>query len=107
MDAMNIFGMAAFALVFILWARVTRLERLLRENGIRPSGSKTLSGQLQKQLGQTLTLSFYDERMALSGANFRVLDVDETWVLLRADEGKKKERELLVRLDNVKQIKMK
>lgn len=107
MSGMEIFGMMAFALVCVLFARVRRLEQLLRENGIRPAGAKTLSGQLKKHIGQTLTLSFYDEDMALSGANLRVLDVDETWVLLRADEGKKKERELLVRLDSVKQIKVK
>ena len=34
-----------------------------------------------------------------------MLDADSAWLLVRADEGKKKERELLIRLDSVKGIK--
>ena len=36
-----------------------------------------------------------------------VLDADEAWALVLADEGKKKEREMLLRLDSVKNIKVK
>ena len=37
----------------------------------------------------------------------RLLDVDEEWVLVRAHEGKKREREMLLRLDSVTNIKVK
>ena len=37
----------------------------------------------------------------------RVLDVDEDWMLVLADEGKKKEREMLLRLDSVEHIEVK
>lgn len=102
-----LFGLVAFCMVCALSARVKRLEQLLRENGIGSLGAKALGGQLRKHVGQTLTLTLYQEDMELSGLTARVLDVDETWALLLADEGKKKERELLIRLDSVKQIKVK
>ena len=35
----------------------------------------------------------------------KILDTDEEWVLLLLDEGRKKEREMLVRLDSVRQVK--
>ena len=50
-------------------------------------------------------MTIYDEDG--SGVTGRVLDVDGEWVLVLADEGKKKEREMLLRLDSVKNIKVK
>ena len=41
------------------------------------------------------------------GKTCRVLDTDETWALVLANEGKKNQCEKLIRLDNVKQIKVK
>ena len=35
----------------------------------------------------------------------KILDVDEEWALLLLDEGKKREREQLVRLDSVRKVK--
>ena len=35
----------------------------------------------------------------------RILDVDEEWVRILRNEGKKNQREMLVRLSDVKQIK--
>ena len=43
----------------------------------------------------------------LVGKFCKVLDVDETWALVLANEGKKNECEKLIRLDSVKQIKVK
>lgn len=107
MNGLEVFGLMAFALVWALFVRVHRLERILRENGIGPARSKASDSQLQKYVGQTLSLTLYDTDMDTYCETCRVLDVDETWALLLADEGKKKERELLIRLDSVKQIKVK
>ena len=43
MESLNIFGMIAFVFAILLWGRVQRLEQLLRENGIRPAGTRDLS----------------------------------------------------------------
>lgn len=104
---MEYFGIFAFVFVLILWSRVTRLERLLRENSIRPAGGQTLDGQMKKYIGQTLTVTLYDEGMDTYCETCRVLDTDEVWALLLADEGKKTQRELLIRLDSVRQIELK
>ena len=102
MESLNIFGMIAFVFAILLWGRVQRLEQLLRENGIRPAGTRDLSRRLAKLAGQFI--KFYAFSM-LVGLTCRVLDADSAWLLVRADEGKKKERELLIRLDSVKGIK--
>ena len=41
----------------------------------------------------------------MSGLVCQVLDTDEEWTLVLADEGKKKEREMLIRLDSIKSVK--
>ena len=43
----------------------------------------------------------------MTGKVCRVLDADEDWALVLANEGTKKECEKLIRLDSVKQIKVK
>ena len=54
---MEAFGMMAFALVFVLWSRVSRLERILRENNIRPNGTDSPGLRLQNKVGQTVELT--------------------------------------------------
>ena len=103
MDAFGIFGMMGFVMACYAWSRVTRLERLLRENGIRPAGSISLARQLEGSTGKKMTIFGGDGE----GVVCRVLDVDEDWVLVLADEGKKKEREMLIRLDSVENIEVK
>ena len=103
MDAFGIFGLVGFVMACIVLERVGRLERLLRENGIRPAGTPGLARQLENSKGKTLTVFCEDGE----GVSCRVLDVDGEWVLVLADEGKKKEREMLLRLDSVKNIKVK
>ena len=103
MDAFGIFGLCGFVMACIVLERVGRIERLLRENGIRPAGTPGLSRRLEDGIGKTVTI--FDEDG--SGVTGRVLDVDEDWALVLADEGKKKEREMLLRLDSVKNIKVK
>ena len=103
MDVFGIFGLVGFVMACIVLDRVGRIERLLRENGIRPAGTPGLARQLEDGIGKTVTI--YDEDG--SGVTGRVLDVDGDWVLVLADEGKKKEREMLLRLVSVKNIKVK
>ena len=103
MDAFGILGLTGFVMACIVLERVGRLERLLRENGVRPAGTPGLARQLKDSKGETLTI-FYEDGL---GLKCRVLDVDEEWVLVRAHEGKKREQEFLFRLDGMKNIKVK
>ena len=103
MDAIAWFGLAGFIMACILFERVGRLERLLRENGIRSAGTPGLARRLENSIGKTMTIFGEDGE----GVACRVLDVDEEWALVLADEGKKKEREILLRLDSVENIEVK
>ena len=102
---MEFFGMFAFIGIIFLYEKVKRLERVLRENGIRPGGTAGLGDQLRKQVGQAVMLTLEDSDGDLVGKVCRVLDADEDWALVLANEGKKNQRELLIRLADVKQIK--
>ena len=103
---MEFFGFAAFCMVIGLYAKVHRLERILRENGISAKGAAGLGGQLRKQVGQTVELTLEANDGDIMGSVCRVLDTDETWVLVLANEGRKNECQKLIRLDSVKQIKV-
>ena len=104
---MEYFGVLAFIMVVGLYAKIHRLERILRENGIRPGGLAGLGNQLCKQVGQTVELTLETSDGDIMGKVCRVLDTDETWALVLANEGKKNECQKLIRLDSVKQIKVK
>ncbi|MDE7172622.1 MAG: hypothetical protein K2O11_12240 [Oscillospiraceae bacterium] len=90
-----------------LYAKVHRLERILRENGIGAKRAVGLGDQLRRQVGQTVELTLETTDGDIMGKVCRVLDADETWALVRANEGKKNQCEKLIRLDSVKQIKVK
>ena len=107
MDAFGIFGLVGFVMACLAFDRVGRLERLMRENGIGSARTAGLSDQLRKQVGQTVQLTLEAGDGDTMGLVCRVLDADEAWTLVLADEGKKKEREMLLRLDGVKNIKVK
>ena len=104
---MEWFGLVAFCMVIGLYTKVHRLERILRENGIRPAGAANLGDQLRRQVGQTVELTLEVGDGDIMGKECKVLDADETWALVLENEGKKKECEKLIRLDSVKQIKVK
>ena len=104
---MEIFGLFAFCMVIGLYTKVHRLERILRENGIGAKGAAGLGDQLRRQVGQTVELTLETSDGDIMGKTCRVLDTDETWALVLANEGKKNQCEKLIRLDNVKQIKVK
>ena len=104
---MEFFGMFAFIGIIFLYEKVKRLERVLRENGIRPGGTAGLGDQLRKQVGNTVTLTVEAGDGDLVGKVCRILDADEDWARVLANEGKKNQCEKLIRLDSVKQIKVK
>ena len=104
---MEIFGLFAFCMVIGLYAKIHRLERILRENGIGAKGAVGLGDQLRRQVGQTVELTLETNDGDLMGKVCRVLDTDETWALVLVGEGKKNECQKLIRLDSVKQIKVK
>ena len=98
--------MFAFIGIIFLYEKVKRLERVLRENGIRPGGTAGLGDQLRKQVGNTVTLTVEAGDGDLVGKECKILDADESWALVLANAGKKNECEKLIRLDSVKQIKV-
>ena len=104
---MEYFGLFSFIMVFVLMGKVSRLEHILRDNGIGPVRAAGLGGQLRKQVGRTVTLTVEGGDGDLLGKECKILDADETWALVLANEGKKNECEKLIRLDCVKQIKVK
>lgn len=101
---METFGLFAFVMVVLLWSKVSRLERVLRENNIRPIGAGDLSGQLRTRVGQTVTITLYEDGGGTT-SSCKILDMDEEWLHVLRNEGKKNQRELLLRLSDVKQIK--
>ena len=104
---MEIMGVVGFVMACVLLERVHRLERLLRENGIGSVRAAGLGEQLRRQAGQTVRLTLEAGDGDTMGMVCKVLDADEDWVLVLADEGKKKEREILLRLDSVENIEVK
>ena len=104
---MEYFGVFSFIMVLVLMGKVSRLERILRENHIGSSRAAGLEDQLRKQVGQTVMLTLEAGDGDLVGKECKILDADETWALVRANEGKKNQCEKLIRLDSVKQIKVK
>lgn len=104
MDTFGIFGLVAFAMVFVLWSRVGRLERLLRENNIRPNGTGSPIPQLRDKVGRTVELTMYEDGGGVT-TSCKILDMDEEWLHVIRNEGKKNQRELLLRLSDVKQVK--
>ena len=104
---MEYFGIFSFIMVLVLMGKVSRLEHILRDNGIGPVRAAGLGDQLRKQVGNTVTLTVEAGDGDLLGKECRILDADESWALVLANEGKKNECEKLIRLDSVKQIKVK
>ena len=100
---MEALGAVSLVFVLLLWSRVKRLERILRENGIRPA-AEGLGRQLGPYVGRDVLLSLSSQDGA--GLFCRVLDADEAWALLLCDSGKKKERRMLIRLEDVSQVRL-
>lgn len=96
--------MFAFVIMFFLWSKVSRLERTLRENNIRPGGTGSLGSQLRAKVGQRVMITLY-EGGGTTITDCKVLDADEEWAHVLRNEGKRNQRELLLRLSDVKQVR--
>ena len=101
---METFGMFAFVIMFFLWSKVSRLERTLRENNIRPGGTGSLGSQLRAKVGQRVMITLY-EGGGTTITDCKVLDADEEWAHVLRNEGKRNQRELLLRLSDGKQVR--
>ena len=104
MDTFDVFGLMGFVMALIVLDRVKRLERTLRENNIRPGGMGTRNVRLRDKIGKTVDITL-DEGEGSTTTACKVLDADEEWVHVIRNEGKKNQRELLLRLSDVKQVK--
>ena len=104
---MEYLGLIALCLVLALGSRVDKLERILRENGIKLSagknrGDREISDILASRKGTVVTLQMA-EQLDIQG---EIVDTDEEWVLMRIDSGKNKPpKEKLVRLNDISSIK--
>lgn len=103
---MEYFGIFAFVMVLFLMDKVSRLERILRDNGLSAKRTAGLGEQIRKQVGKTVMLTVEAGDGDVMGKECKILDADEDWALVLANEGKKNQCEKLIRLDSVKQIKM-
>ncbi len=103
MEGLGARGVVGFIFGLLAYTKAERLERILRENGIGTTAARGLGRRLSELVGETVTLTSYSGE----GQSCRVLDADETWALIRVAEGKKREKDKLIRLDDVKQVKMK
>ncbi len=104
---MEVFGIFSFIMGIILMGKVKRLERILRENGIRARGMEGLGDQMRKQVGQIVLLTLETSDGDIMGKECKILDADEAWVLVLVNEGKWNQCEKLIRLESVQQIKVK
>jgi len=102
---MEILGVAAFIMAIFALSKTHKLERLLRENGIGSTSSRDLGRRLADMVGQSVTVYLDDDTVGLFKP-CRVLDADETWALLLENEGKKDEQKKLIRLADVRQLKV-
>ena len=104
MEAFAMMGVLGFALAISALTKVQKVERILRENHIRPAGVTALGPRLREKVGQTIFITL-NEGAGDRTTRCQVLDVDEEWAHVLRNEGKWNQRELLIRLEDVKQIK--
>ena len=74
---MEYFGLFAFIMAIGLYSKVHRLERILRDNGIRPGGTAGLGEQVRKQVGRTVELTLETSDGDIMGKQCKVLDADD------------------------------
>jgi len=102
---MEYIGLAGFIIAIFALTKAQKLERLLRENGIGSTASRDLGRRLADMVGQSVTVYLDDDTVGLFKP-CRVLDADETWALLLENEGKNNEQRKLIRLADVRQLKV-
>lgn len=101
----------AFALIAFVWcgvlsAKISKLERSMKEAGIGTSDKSSLKEILGKNLGKAAKIKFENDGIdyELYSQYCIIEDVDQDWVLLKTE---KNEMEKLIRIDSVKSIQFK
>lgn len=107
---MEYFGycMAILALSIATGAlcRISSLERKMRVLSNNPVDYISLLNILKENIGKEVKLEFFETIHVLLGHKLFVKDLDDSWILLTIKE-KKEEKDILVRLDNIKNITLK
>ncbi|MDO4166538.1 MAG: hypothetical protein Q4D32_03945 [Eubacteriales bacterium] len=103
----GIFGVAAFISVISLGTRVSRLERRMR---VREDRGNDLRTHLQKRIGERVRFSFYDDEEDIDielyytqSGYLEIMDVDETWVYIHGENGKR-QMDKLLRISSIKGV---
>lgn len=100
---MEVLGIMGFIFAIFALSRVSRLERTLRANGIGRA-TDGLGRRLRGYVGEEVSLRLYTGGEEVAGRACYVLDADETWALILCDKGTKREKKLLIRLDEVREV---
>lgn len=100
-----VFGIASLIICMKLSARLTKMERMLKQSGLGVDKSKSLYNVLVKNIGKSGTLTFCNGSSLLGNQKItcQILDVDEEWILLK--ETKKKNQQLL-HIDSIRNVQI-
>lgn len=100
-----VFGLFSLILCMKLSARLTKMERMLKQSGFDINQSKSLYNVLVKNIGKSGTLTFCNGDSIFGEKKIicQILDVDEEWILLK--ENKKKEQRLL-HIDSIRKVQI-
>lgn len=102
MEWLGIFGVVSLGLSVLLFSRVVRIERILRDNDIHPANAQNLASELQNAIGEQVVLNTLDE----DGIKGEVLECDAEWVMLCSETFTKKKKIIILRIDDVEAMKI-
>lgn len=96
----------AFIWCVSLSAKVSRLEKKLKDAGIGVQEKKSLKEIMEKNIGKFAKIKFEEHvsDIDLFDKYCLIEDVDEEWVLLKIG---KKDMEKLIRIDSIKNVQFK
>lgn len=99
-----VFGLVAFVMYFTLSARVSKLDRMLKQAGIGRQKSASLKEVFEKNIGREGIMEFEsgEEDSELHQKKCLILDVDEDWIQVNIV---KKDIIKLIRIDSIKNIR--
>lgn len=109
------FGFLAFCSHGSLEKRVKKLERQLRgEEGTEEAEDiYSLQETLKQMIGEEVKISFYEDEedsdlvaYAMTDKFVKIVDVDEKWVYVRA-ENKKQAQDKLIRISSIRSVEKK
>ncbi len=106
----GIFGLIAFCSMGSLKKRIRKLETQMRGEEMLDEATdvETLRLRLEVMIGQMVIFSFYEDDGdidLLCDGVVRVVDVDEKWVLVHAEEGKRT-MDRLLRISSIRSVEI-